>query len=381
MKIYSVGGAVRDELLGLKVSDRDYVVVGATPEDMQRLGYQPVGKDFPVFLHPKTHEEYALARTERKTARGYKGFKIHTAPDVTLEQDLSRRDLTLNAIARDEHGKIIDPFGGVRDLQAGILRHVSPAFAEDPVRILRVARFAARFGFRVAKETMVLMRKMSSNGEVDALVAERVWQELAKGLLEARPSRLFAVLRECGALAKILPELDRRFGMPRQKQADSGANIMRAIDYAAARNFSLPVRFAALTHDLGAQLKALCKRLRAPAASADLALLVARHHADVQRALELDAADIVRLLQAADALRKPQRFREFLDACSCNFHGRPGYVSKFFPQIAHLLAALRAAQGVDAGKIAKELTDGRQIASKVRQARLAAVQSWLAGVN
>jgi tRNA nucleotidyltransferase (CCA-adding enzyme) len=405
MKIYSVGGAVRDELLGLKVTDRDYVVVGSTPQDMQRQGYKPVGKDFPVFLHPKTKEEYALARTERKTARGYKGFRIYCAADVTLEQDLARRDLTINAIAKDVQGNIIDPYGGVTDLKAGILRHVSPAFAEDPVRILRVARFAARYGFIVADETLALMRAMADNGEVDALVAERVWQELAKGLMEAKPSRMFEVLRGCGALASILPEVDRLFGVPQQKashpEVDTGVHMLLVIDYAAMQKFSLTVRFAALTHDLGKGatqrkewprhpghelksvelVKELSKRIKVPSACRELALITARYHGEVHQACELPAAGLVRLLQATDALRKPQRFAEFLDACGCDFHGRPGYESKPFLQAAHLLDALRAAQSVDAGKIAKGLDDSRQIAAKIRAARLAAVETWLAQVR
>jgi tRNA nucleotidyltransferase (CCA-adding enzyme) len=401
MKIYAVGGAVRDELLGLKVTDRDYVVVGATPQEMLRVGFKPVGKDFPVFLHPKSHEEYALARTERKTARGYKGFKIHAAPDVTLEDDLARRDLTINAIARDERGRIVDPYGGVKDLEAGVLRHISPAFAEDPVRILRVARFAARFGFTVAKETLELMRQMTRSGEVDALVAERVWQELAKGLMEAKPSRMFEVLRQSGALNKILPEVDRLFGVPQPREQhpeiDTGAHIMLVIDYAASKNFSLPVRFAALTHDLGKGMtppsqwprhpgheaksvelvKALCKRIRVPAASRDLALLAAKYHGEAYRALELRPATLVRLLQALDAFRKPQRFAEFLEACSCDFHGRPGFANKPFPQAKYLQGALRAAQSVNAGAIAKRLRQPGQIAAKVRAARIAAVKNRL----
>jgi tRNA nucleotidyltransferase (CCA-adding enzyme) len=401
MKIYAVGGAVRDELLGLKVTDRDYVVVGATPQEMLRLGFKPVGKDFPVFLHPKSHEEYALARTERKTARGYKGFKIHAAPDVTLEDDLARRDLTINAVAKDERGRIIDPYGGVKDLEAGILRHISPAFAEDPVRVLRVARFAARFGFSVAKETLKLMRQMTQNGEVDALVAERVWQELAKGLMEAKPSRMFEVLRQSGALNKILPEVDRLFGVPQplehHPEIDTGVHIMLVIDYAATKNFSLPVRFAALTHDLGKGVtpqsqwprhpgheaksvelvKALCKRIKVPAACRDLALLAAKYHGEAHRALELRPATLVRLLQALDAFRKPQRFAEFLEACGCDFHGRPGFETKPFPQAKYLQGALRAAQSVNAGAIAKRVRQPAQIAAKVRAARITAVKNRL----
>jgi tRNA nucleotidyltransferase (CCA-adding enzyme) len=401
MKIYAVGGAVRDELLGLKVTDRDYVVVGATSQEMLRLGFKPVGKDFPVFLHPKSHEEYALARTERKTARGYKGFEIHAAPDVTLEDDLARRDLTINAIAKDERGRIIDPYGGVKDLEAGILRHISPAFAEDPVRVLRVARFAARFSFNVAKETLELMRQMTQNGEVDALVAERVWQELAKGLMEAKPSRMFEVLRQSGALNKILPEVDRLFGVPQPREQhpeiDTGAHIMLVIDYAASKNYSLPVRFAALTHDLGKGMtppsqwprhpgheaksvelvKALCKRIKVPAACRDLALLAAKYHGEAHRALELKPATLISLLQALDAFRKPRRFAEFLEACGCDFHGRPGFANKPFPQAKYLQGAVRAAQSVNAGAIARRLRQPGQIAAKVRAARIAAVKNRL----
>ena len=401
MKIYCVGGAVRDELLGLKVTDRDYVVVGATPQDMLRLGFKPVGKDFPVFLHPKSHEEYALARTERKTARGYKGFKIHAAPDVTLEDDLARRDLTINAIAKDDRGRIVDPYGVGKDLKAGVLRHISPAFAEDPVRILRVARFAARFGFDVAKETLDLMRAMTQNGEVDALVAERVWQELAKGLMEAKPSRMFEVLRQCSALNKILPEVDRLFGVPQPQEyhpeIDTGAHIMLVIDYAASKNFSLPVRFAALTHDLGKGVtprsqwphhpghearsvelvKALCKRIKVPAACRDLALLAAKYHGEAYRAQDLKPATLVRLLQALDAFRKPQRFVEFLEACGCDFHGRTGFETRLYPQAEYLQNALRAAQSVNAGEIARRVRKPGQIAANVRAARIAAVKSRL----
>ncbi|MBE0622439.1 MAG: multifunctional CCA tRNA nucleotidyl transferase/2'3'-cyclic phosphodiesterase/2'nucleotidase/phosphatase [Burkholderiales bacterium] len=306
MKIYAVGGAVRDELLGLPVKDRDYVVVGATPEEMTRLGYKPVGKDFPVFLHPKTHEEYALARTERKTARGYKGFQVHAAPDVTLEQDLSRRDLTINAIARDAEGRIIDPYGGTVDLKRGVLRHVSPAFAEDPVRILRVARFAARFGFRVAPATLRLMRAMVKAGEADALVAERVWQELAIGLMEAAPSKMFALLRSCGALARVLPELAEAWA-----QRGQYARSQRALDYAAARGSAPRARYAVLACALAGleaperELRRMSARLRAPADAADLALLALRHREQIDLGAKLEAEGIVTLLQACDAWRRP----------------------------------------------------------------------------
>jgi len=398
MQVFCVGGAVRDELLGLAVQDRDYVVVGATPEQMTALGYRAVGKDFPVFLHPKTHEEYALARTERKTARGYKGFQVYAAPEVTLEQDLARRDLTINAIAKDESGGLIDPYGGIADLKAGILRHVSHAFVEDPVRILRLARFAARFAsFRVADETLALMREMVTNGEVDALVSERVWQELAKGLMEAKPSRMFEILRECGALARILPELDRLWGVPQpalhHPEIDTGVHVMLAVDYAAAQNYNLPVRFAALTHDLGkgttptemlprhigheqrsAELvKNLCQRLRVPNDCRDLAVIVAKFHGKVHRALEMRPDTLLQLLCDTDALRQPQRFEEFLLACESDARGRTGMQEKPFHQFGRLRQALAAAAAVDAGAIAKTQNNPEKIRAAVFAAREKAV--------
>lgn len=401
MRVYQVGGAVRDELLGLPVQDRDYVVVGATPEEMVRQGFRPVGKDFPVFLHPRTHEEYALARTERKTARGYKGFQVHAEPEVTLEQDLARRDLTINAIARDEAGGIIDPYHGVSDIRAGILRHVSHAFVEDPVRILRVARFAARFEqFSIAPETLELMREMVRNGEVDALVPERVWQELAKGLMERRPSRMFRALRECGALARILPELDRLFGVPQPVQhhpeIDTGAHVMMVIDCAAERSYPLEVRFAALTHDLGKGttpqaewprhiaheqrsfelIKPLCERLRVPNACRDLALVTARFHGIAHHALELRADTLLRLLQDTDALRQPQRFAYFLQACEADFCGRDGAGQQPFAQGDVLRRGLEVVAAVDAGAVARQCVDPGQIRGQVHQARLAALRQW-----
>ncbi len=375
MKIYAVGGAVRDELLGLPVKDRDYVVVGATPDDMIRLGYRPVGKDFPVFLHPKTHEEYALARTERKTARGYRGFQVYAAPDVTLEQDLSRRDLSINAIARDARGRIIDPFGGVADLKRGVLRHVSPAFAEDPVRILRVARFAARFGFRVAPATRRLMRAMVDAGEADALVAERVWQELAAGLMEAAPQIMFALLRGCGALARVLPE-------PAQAWSDRAqyARSRRALGYAAARGYALEVRYAVLGCALAGldaperELRRMSARLRAPAAARELALLALRHRVEIDRGAKLDAEAAVSLLQACDAWRRPERFAQLLQAAgSCGAGG-----ARRLAASARLAAALRAARGVDAGAIARHESEPQRIAARLRSARVAAVKSALA---
>jgi tRNA nucleotidyltransferase (CCA-adding enzyme) len=400
MQIYAVGGAVRDALLGLPVKDRDFVVVGGTPEDMVRLGYQPVGKDFPVFLHPQTHEEYALARTERKTARGYKGFQIHASPDVTLEDDLARRDLTINAIARDEAGQLIDPHGGIADLRAGILRHVGPAFVEDPVRILRVARFAARFGFRIADETLALMRVMVENGEIDALVPERAWQELARGLMEAAPSRMILALRECGALARILPEVERLFGVPQPErwhpEVDCGIHTLLGLDYAATQGAALPVRFAVLTHDLGkgttpraewprhiaheqrsaTLVKPLCERLRVPNDCRELALVVARFHGLPHRAWELRPETILKLLLDTDALRQPQRFEQFLQACSADYCGRTGYENQPFRQADYLRAALQAAS-IDAGAVARQAGSAPlTIRDKVHEARLQAVVRW-----
>ncbi len=403
MKIYAVGGAVRDRLLGRPVADQDYVVVGSTPEQMERLGYRPVGKDFPVFLHPQTHEEYALARTERKTARGYKGFEIHASPDVTLEQDLARRDLTINAIARDDDGRIIDPHRGVADLEAGILRHVGPAFVEDPVRVLRVARFAARFGFTIAPETLDLMREMVRNGEVDHLVPERVWQELSRGLMEDKPSRMLQALRECGALQRVLPEVDALFGVPQppehHPEVDTGLHILLVVDYAAAQNYPVTVRFAALTHDLGKAatprehwpkhhghehksvelVEQLCERLRVPGECRDLAVLAARYHGDVHRAQELRPATVLKLLSAADIYRKPARFEELLAACSCDYHGRSGLENRPYPQADLLRTAAAAARAVDAGAIAQASGAAPAgIASAIEAARLSAVTAALA---
>lgn len=409
MEIYLVGGSVRDELLGIPVQDHDYVVVGATPEKMVQLGYRPVGKDFPVFLHPQTHEQYALARTERKISRGYKGFEVYTSPEVTLQEDLARRDLTINAIAKDSDGNIIDPFNGVADLEAGVLRHISPAFSEDPVRILRTARFAARFGFRIAPETLSLMNEMVHNGEVDALVPERVWQEIARGLMEQHPSRMFYALRECSALARIVPEVDVLFGVPQPAHAhpeiDTGVHIMMAIDYAAVKNYSLLVRFATLTHDLGKGttppeewprhigheqrsielVKGLCERIRVPKDERSLALLVAQFHGDVHQAEALKPATIANMLQIVDAYRKPARFKEFLQACACDFHGRPGYADRPYPQSERLNIALDAALRVDAGEIAtrlsKTVSDATnlplEINAKVREARIASIKTEL----
>ncbi|AJX16833.1 multifunctional CCA addition/repair protein [Burkholderia ubonensis] len=405
MRVYAVGGAIRDELLGVPVQDRDYVVVGATPEQMVAQGFKPVGKDFPVFLHPRTHEEYALARTERKTAAGYHGFQFYYAPDVTLDEDLARRDLTINAMAREVSpdgslaGPVIDPFDGQADLRARVFRHVSDAFVEDPVRILRIARFAARFtGFAVADDTLALMRRMVDAGEVDALVAERVWQELARGLMEARPSRMFDALRECGALARILPEVDALWGVPQRAdyhpEVDTGVHVMMVVDHAAKQGYSLAVRFAALTHDLGKAttpedvlprhighegrsvdlLKPLCDRLRVPNECRDLALVVAREHGNLHRVMEMGAAALVRLFERTDALRKPARFAEMVQACEADARGRLGLQTQPYPQAERLRVALVAARGVDAGAIARGVgADTAKIKDAVHRARIQAV--------
>ena len=397
-QIYCVGGAVRDALLGLEVYDRDWVVVGSTPEAMVAQGYLPVGKDFPVFLHPETHEEYALARTERKTARGYQGFSVYAAPDVTLEQDLSRRDFTINAIAQRSDGSLIDPHHGQEDLRAGVLRHVSSAFSEDPVRILRGARFAARFGFAIAPETLQLMRDMVNNSEVDALIAERVWQELARALMERQPSRFFYALRECGALQRIMPELDTLFGIPQpplhHPEIDCGIHTMMALDDTVKQGYPLSVRFAALTHDLGKGntpkdilprhighelrsvelLKSLCGRLRVPAECRDLAHLTARHHSDIHRAFQLRTETVIRLFQSADAWRRPERFEQILQACTSDARGRTGHEHDAYPQADYLLELLSAARSIDAGEIAKNCAAPDMIPSAVNAARASAIQ-------
>ncbi|MDP3538273.1 MAG: multifunctional CCA addition/repair protein [Azonexus sp.] len=402
MQIYVVGGAVRDELLGRPNADRDHVVVGATPEAMLAHGFRPVGKDFPVFLHPRTHEEYALARTERKSGRGYHGFAFHAAPDVTLEEDLARRDLTINAMARADDGSLIDPYCGQRDLKAKMLRHVGPAFAEDPVRILRIARFAARFDdFSVAPETLDLLRGMVADGEADHLVAERVWQELAKGLMEDKPSRMFEVLRDCNALPRLLPEVDALFGVPQRAdyhpEIDTGIHTMMVVDQAALRHFSLPVRFAALTHDLGKALtpddvlprhigheersvklvEQLSTRLRVPNDCRDVALLVARFHGNIHRAAELKPGTIVGLFEKTDALRRPERFQQILDACQCDHAGRLGWDNRPYDSPQRLLTALAAVNAVEAGKIAASCADKAKIPERIHAARVSAVKQAL----
>lgn len=406
MQRYLVGGAVRDRLLGRPEGDRDWVVVGATPAEMLEMGFAPVGRDFPVFLHPETREEHALARTERKTAPGYHGFVFHAAPEVTLEEDLARRDLSINAMALDEDGTLIDPFGGRRDLADGVLRHVSPAFGEDPVRILRLARFAARFpAFRVAPETLALVRHMVEAGEVDALVPERVWQELARGLMEARPSRMFEVLREGGALARLLPEVERLWGVPQPAQhhpeVDTGVHLMMVLDMAARLQADLAVRFACLGHDLGkgstpaaelprhrgheersvALVQALAERWRVPAACRELAEVVAREHGHVHRSQELGAAALLRLLERCDALRRPERFADLLLACECDARGRTGHADDAYPQRERLATALRLARSVDTAAVAAQAAQrglaGPAVGDLIHAARVQAIAAGM----
>ena len=416
MNVFVVGGAVRDALMGLPVNDRDWVVVGSTPEAMTAQGYVPVGKDFPVFLHPQTREEYALARTERKTARGYKGFAVQAAPDVTLEEDLARRDLTVNAMAVPEAlahqppsawtGQIVDPYGGQRDLQNKVLRHVTDAFAEDPVRVLRLARFAARFAdFSVAAETMALMRQMVEDGEIDHLVPERVWQELAKGLMADHPSRMFEVLRACGALKVLLPELERLWGVPQRAEyhpeVDTGVHMMLVMDMAARLNMPLPVRVACLLHDLGKGttpadmlprhighegrsvklLQQLCERLRVPSDCKELAEVVAREHGNIHRSGDLSAEALMRLLERCDAIRQVERFALVLQACECDARGRLGFEAAAYPQATRLLQAQQAALSVETAPIAQAAAAqglrGPQIGDQISQARVKAVAASL----
>ena len=404
MKTYLVGGAVRDKLLGLPVQDRDYVVVGSTPDEMVAKGFKPVGADFPVFLHPETKEEYALARTERKSGHGYKGFKVYAAPDVTLEDDLQRRDITINAMAEDEQGRLIDPFKGAEDLRNGVLRHVSPAFAEDPVRILRVARFAARFakwGFHVAHGTNKLMREMVESGEVDHLVPERVWTELDRALGEDRPSRFFEALRGCGALARLFPEIDALFGVPQPEkhhpEVDTGVHIMLVLDAAAKLSPDTRVRFAALMHDLGKGntpkaewpqhigheargvelVKNFCQRFRVPNEHRDLAVLTARYHAHCHRIAELRPATVVDTLEGLDGFRRPERVEQFIVACESDFRGRTGSEDKPYPQAELFRRTFEAARAVDAAAVAAQGGKGPDIGARVREARIAAVKAVL----
>lgn len=400
MQVYLVGGAVRDGLLGLPVRERDWVVVGGTRAELLRLGYREVGNDFPVFLHPETHEEYALARLERKTGPGYRGFDVQFGPEVTLEEDLARRDLTINAIAQAADGALVDPYGGRADLEARILRHVSAAFIEDPVRVLRVARFAARFvplGFRVAAETLELMRTIVARQELDALVPERVWQETEKALRAPRPGEFFSVLRSCGALASIFPEIDALFGVPQPPQwhpeIDTGVHTLMVLEQAVVLDADPDVRFAALVHDLGkgttppvewpkhhgheersvALIEALAARLRVPGNYRELAVIVARYHGIVHRALELRPGTILEFLEGSDAFRRPARFAKALLACEADARGRTGFESRAYPQRALLSAARDAAAAVKPLSEDLATKDGARIAAGLRRLRLAAI--------
>ncbi len=402
MDIYLVGGAVRDSLLGRPVAERDWVVVGATPEELQARGFTPVGRDFPVFLHPHTREEHALARLERKTGPGYRGFVTEFAPDVTLEQDLARRDLTINAMAQATDGHLIDPHGGRADLERRVLRHVSPAFVEDPVRILRIARFLARFAhldFSVAAETLELMRQMSASGELDALVPERVWRELERLLGEPTPRAGIELLRECGALRIVLPELDALFGVPQSPkwhpEVDTGEHVLLALQVAAGRAAPVSVRFAVLMHDLGKALtprsewpkhiaheargvpaiESLCQRLRVPQEHRDLALLASRFHTHVHRGLELRAATLLEVLESADAFRRPGRFAELLEVCECDARGRLGFADQPYPQRARFEQALEAASATTLQPDEREGLVGAAIGERLRRKRLAAIEA------
>jgi tRNA nucleotidyltransferase (CCA-adding enzyme) len=405
MDIYQVGGAVRDHLLGLPIKDRDWVVVGATPEAMLALGYRQVGRDFPVFLHPQSKEEYALARTERKSGKGYTGFIVHAAPDVTLEADLQRRDLTINAIALAADGSYVDPYGGRADLEARLLRHVSPAFAEDPLRVLRVARFAARFhhlGFRVAEETLQLMRDIAAGGELQHLVPERIWQEWLSALQTPAPQVFCSVLRDCGALAILLPELERLFGVPQpaatHPEIDSGVHMLLALQQAAALTPDPAVRFAALVHDagksvtpaalwpqhphhedIGAELiDDLCRRLRVPNDFRELGKLASRFHTRVHQALQHDAAQLLETLEGCDALRRPERFDQLLLACEADARGREGLENRDYPQRQRLLQALAAARSTEVAALAARYRNPQELVTAIRAARRQAVAAALA---
>ena len=403
MKIYKVGGAVRDRLLGQPVQDHDWVVVGATPEAMLALGYKPVGRDFPVFLHPETHEEYALARTERKTAPGYKGFSFNTSSEVTLEDDLRRRDLTINAIAEDAEGNIIDPYNGQADLRAGILRHVSPAFIEDPLRVLRVARFAARYNFTIAPETQALLREISQTQELAALAIERIWQETERALAEKQPVRFFSVLRECGALARLFPEIVNLYGVPQppdyHPEIDSGIHTMMVLEQACKLSPDPVVRYASLVHDLGKAMTPreewpshkgheersvslvlqLCDRYRIPNQYRELAVIVARYHLDCHRVTEMQASTIVNKLEALDAFRRPDRFDQFLLACEADARGRTGFEDRDYPQTRYFAACLQAAINIDIRELIAQGLEGKAMAEAIRLLRINAIQTIRGG--
>ncbi|UZE23266.1 multifunctional CCA addition/repair protein [Pseudomonas sp. B21-056] len=408
MQIYKVGGAVRDRLLGIPVADIDRVVVGATAEEMLAKGFRPVGADFPVFLDPNTGEEYALARTERKSGRGYGGFVFHASPEVTLEEDLVRRDLTINAMAEDDHGKLTDPYHGQRDLEARLLRHVSPAFAEDPLRVLRVARFAARYaplGFKVADETLALMRQLSDSGELEALTAERSWKEISRALMESQPQVFIQVLRDCDALKVLMPEVDALFGVPQPEahhpEIDTGAHTLRVLEQAALNQQPLTVRWACLLHDLGKGLtpehewprhiahehkglkpiKAVNERFKAPRDCQELALLVGQYHTHGHRALELKASTLLELLQSFDVYRRPQRFEEFIAACEMDARGRKGLENRSYPQADYLRGAAAAARGVAVQPLLEKGFKGPELGEAIKRERLRALKAYKEAAN
>ncbi len=408
MQIYKVGGAVRDRLLGQPVKDIDWLVVGATVEQMLAQGFRPVGDDFPVFLHPQTGEEYALARTERKPGQGYGGFTFFASPDVSIEADLIRRDLTINAMAEDEQGQLYDPYGGQRDLEARQLRHVSPAFAEDPLRVLRVARFAARYaplGFRVAKDTLALMRKLSESGELQALTAERSWKEISRALMEPRPDVFFQVLRDCGALSKLLPEVDALFGVPQtalhHPEIDTGVHMLMVLQQCAAHAQPLTVRWACLLHDLGKGstpasdwprhiahevrglklVRAVNARCKAPKDCQELALLVCEYHTHGHRALELKASTLLELLQSFDIYRRPQRFAEFVAACEMDARGRLGFEQRDYPQATYLLKAADAARAVPVQPLLAQGLKGEELGAALKHERLQALKIYKANAQ
>lgn len=403
MQIYKVGGAVRDRLLGQPVTDIDWVVVGATTEEMLAKGFRPVGADFPVFLHPKSGEEYALARTERKSGRGYGGFTFHASPEVTLEEDLIRRDLTINAMAEDDHGNLTDPYNGQQDLAGRVLRHVSPAFAEDPLRVLRVARFAARYaglGFTVARETMELMRRLSESGELQALTPERSWKEISRALMEEQPQVFIQVLRDCGALKVLLPEVDALFGVPQPEvhhpEIDSGVHTLSVLEQAAQHQQPLTVRWACLLHDLGKGLtpqsewprhiahehkgltliKTVNERFKAPRDCQELALLVGQYHTHGHRALELKPSTLLELLQSFDVYRRPQRFEEFIVACEMDARGRKGFEQRSYPQADYLRGAASAARGVAVQPLLEKGFKGPELGEALKQERLNALKAY-----
>lgn len=408
MQIYKVGGAVRDRLLGQPVTDIDWLVVGATVEQMLAQGFRPVGDDFPVFLHPQTGEEYALARTERKSGQGYGGFTFFASPDVSVEDDLIRRDLTINAMAEDPQGQLYDPYGGQRDLEARLLRHVSPAFAEDPLRVLRVARFAARYaplGFRVADETLALMRQLSESGELQALTAERSWKEISRALMEPRPDVFIQVLRDCGALAELLPEVDALFGVPQtalhHPEVDTGVHVLMVLQQCATHTQPLTVRWASLLHDLGKgstpaadwprhiahevrglkQVRAVNARYKAPKDCQELALLVCEYHTHGHRALELKASTLLELLQSFDAYRRPQRFAEFVAACEMDARGRLGFEQRDYPQASYLLGAANAARAVPVQPLLEQGLKGAELGAALQRERLQALKAYKASAQ